>query len=124
MLCSSIGKYGNILISMETMGQHQFLESMLQHFLMISDSMGKHMQAAWELLIFMISNSMEKHGKHGTAFLMISNSMGSMGTPFYHEFRWDKKSIGSMGSMCSCLRMTYNCIKHYIKIKICTTMHY
>ena len=33
---------------------------------------------------------------HGTAFLMISNSMGKHGehgNPFFHEFRWDKKCM-------------------------------
>ena len=58
--------------------------SMEQHFLMISDSMGKHgehgnssfsrLQKAWESMgsmvqhSLMISDSMEKHGEHGTAF--------------------------------------------------------
>ena len=33
-------------------------------------------------------NIMQKHGKHGTLFLMISNSMGNHeehGNPFFHE---------------------------------------
>ena len=39
------------------------------------ETMGHH--------LFIILSSMEKHGKQGTAFVMISNSMGSMGTPFF-----------------------------------------
>ena len=58
--------------------------SMVQHFLMISDSMGKHgehgnssfscLQIAWKSMGSMvqhsliISDSIERHGEHGKAF--------------------------------------------------------
>ena len=45
----------------------------------------------------MISDSMEKHGEHGTAFLVISDSIekhGEHGTAFSHDFR----SMESMGN--------------------------
>ena len=41
---------------------------------MTSKSMGSMVQHS-----LMISDSMEKHGEHGTAFLMISDSMGKHG---------------------------------------------
>ena len=54
---------------------------------------------------------MEKHGEQGTAFPMISNSMGKLrehGNPFFHELKQDnKKSMRSVGSTCSCLCITY-----------------
>ena len=77
---------------------------MVQHFLMISDSMGKHgehgnssfscLQIAWKSMGSMvqqsliISDSMEKHGEHGKAFLMISDSMGKHGKHGNSSFSW------------------------------------
>ena len=47
----------------------------------------------------MISDSMEKHGEHGTAFSHISDSMGKHGEHGNSSFSRLKKAWESMGSM-------------------------
>ena len=105
MLCKSMekhGKHGNIF--QVTPAEHglawnswdrAFLSfriawkskgSMEQHFLMISDSMGKHGEHG-KSLIFITSKSMGKHGKHGTAFS--------------HDFRQHGKAWGAWNSILS-----------------------
>ena len=74
------------------------MESMRQHLLVILNSTEKHGKngtafshdlkhhgVAWVLLIFMTSNSIEKHGKH--VFIMISNSMAKHGEMETHFSR-------------------------------------